>query len=200
MDRGHHHVRRRLELPSVFRPRDLDRLALSRSRLQSMLRAGDVDQIGRGLYRYHAVAPTELETVAAICARVPQAIVCLLSALAIHDIGTQQPPDVWIALDRKARKPRFDDVAVRVVRFSGTMLHHGVTTRRIQGVSVRITNPARTVVDCFRYRNKLGLEIALEALRDVVSDRRATVDAIVRAAQACRIYSVMKPYLQVVLS
>jgi predicted transcriptional regulator of viral defense system len=165
-----------------------------------MLRTGDVDQIGRGLYRYHAVAPTELETVAAICARVPDAIVCLLSALAIHDIGTQQPPDVWIALDRKARKPRFDEAAVRIVRFSGAMLHHGVTIRPVQGVPVRITNPARTVVDCFRYRNKLGLDIALEALRDVLGDKHATVDEIVHAAQACRIYSVMKPYLQAALS
>jgi len=96
-----------------------------------------------------------------MCARVPHAIVCLLSTLAIHDIGTQQPPEVWIALDRKARKPRFDDVAVRIVRFSGPMLHNGVATRMIQGVPMRITTPTRTVVDCFRYRNKLGLDIAL---------------------------------------
>ena len=125
-------------------------------------------------------------SIATICARVPHAIVCLLSALAIHDIGTQQPPDVWIALDRKARKPHFVDEDVRVVRFSGAMLRHGVTTRRVQGVPVRLTDPARTVVDCFRYRNKLGLDIALEALRDVLTSRRATVDALVRAAQACR--------------
>jgi predicted transcriptional regulator of viral defense system len=165
-----------------------------------MIRTGEAHQIGRGLYRRRAVAPTELETIAAICARAPRAIVCLLSALAIHDIGTQQPPDVWIALDRKARKPHFADVDVRVVRFSGTMLRHGVTMRRVQGVPVRLTNPARTVVDCFRYRNKLGLDIALEALRDVLTSRRTTVDALVRAAQACRIYSVMKPYLQAMLS
>jgi len=186
--------------PSVFRPRDLNTLKLSRTQLRSMLRAGEVEQIGRGLYRYHAVEPTELETIATICARVPHAIVCLLSALAIHDIGTQQPPEVWIALDRKARKPRFDDVMVRIVRFSGPMLHYGVTTRLIQGVPMRITTPARTVVDCFRYRNKLGLDIALEALRDALGRKLTTVDELVRAAEACRIYSVMKPYLQAVLS
>lgn len=187
-------------VPSVFRPRDLDKLELSRNRLRSMLRAGEVGQIGRGLYRYHAVETTELETVATICARVPNAIVCLLSALAIHDIGTQQPPEIWIALDRKARKPRFDDVRVRIVRFSGPMLHHGVTMRVIQGVPVQITSPARTVVDCFRYRNKLGLDIALEALRDALGRKLATVDELVRTAKACRIYSVMKPYLQAVLA
>jgi len=191
---------RSYQVPSVFRPRDLDKLKLSGKLLRSMLRAGEVDQIGRGLYRYHAVAPTELETVATICARVPHAIVCLLSALAIHDIGTQQPAEVWIALDRKARKPRFDDVAVRIVRFSGPMLRCGITTRLIQGVAMRITSPARTVVDCFRYRNKLGLDIALEALRDALGRKLATADELVRDAKACRIYSVMKPYLQAVLS
>ena len=189
-----------LAVPSVFRPRDLGRLELSRTQLRSMLRAGEVDQIGRGLYRYHAVEPTELETVATICARVPNAIVCLLSALAIHEVGTQEPPEVWIALDRKARKPRFDDIAVRIVRFSGAMLRYGVTTRLIQGVAMRITSPARTVVDCFRYRNKLGLDIALEALRDALGRKLATVDELVRTAEVCRIYSVMKPYLQAILS
>jgi len=191
---------KRRAVPSVFRPRDLYERALSRGQLRSMVRDGEVDPIGRGLYRYHAVQPTELETVATICARVPHAIVCLLSALAIHDIGTQQPPAIWIALDRKARKPQFDDVKVRIVRFSGPMLHDGITTRLIQGVPMRITSPARTVVDCFRYRNKIGLDIALEALRDVLGRKLATVDDLVRAAKACRIYSVMKPYLQAVLS
>lgn len=200
MKRRHDHRAQVPTVPSVFRPRDLNTLKLSRTQLRSMLRAGEVEQIGRGLYRYHAVEPTELETIATICARVPHGIVCLLSALAIHDIGTQQPPEVWIALDRKARKPRFDDVAVRIVRFSGPMLHNGIATRMIQGVPMRITSPARTVVDCFRYRNKLGLDIALEALRDVLGRKLATVDELVRAAQVCRIYSVMKPYLQAVLS
>lgn len=187
-------------VPSVFRLRDLEKHDVDRSKLRSMLRAGEVDQIGRGLYRYRAAEPTELETIAAICARVPQAIVCLLSALAIHDLGTQQPPDVWIALDRRARKPRFDDVAVRVVRFSGRMLRVGVATRLVQGVPMRITSPARTVIDCFRYRSKLGLDIALEALRDTLRRELATVDELVVTATQCRIYSVLKPYLQAVLS
>jgi predicted transcriptional regulator of viral defense system len=200
-------MRRRLDhtyqvpmVPSVFRPRDLKKLKLSRNQLREMLRAGEVDQIAHGLYRYRAVEPTELETVATICARVPHAIVCLLSALAIHDLGTQQPPDMWLALDRKARKPRFDDIAVRVVRFSGAMMHCGIITRRIQGVAVHITSPARSVVDCFRYRNKLGIDIALEALRDVLDRKLATVDELARIAKICRIYSVMKPYLQAMLS
>lgn len=198
--RAHPTTRRVRMLPSVFRPRDLPQLGISRSRLRALLRAREVDQIARGLYRHRAVEATDLETVATVCAKVPSAIVCLLSALAIHDIGTQQPPEVWIALDRKARKPRLDELPVNVVRFSGPMLHHGITTRRIQGVPMHITNPARTVVDCFRYRNKLGLDIALEALRDAVARRLMTSDDLVRTAKACRIYSVMKPYMQAVLS
>jgi len=200
-------MKRRIDLayrvpvvPSVFRPRDLEKRDVDRSRLRAMVRAGEVEQIGRGLYRHRAAQPTELETIVAICARVPHAIVCLLSALAIHDLGTQQPSEVWIAIDRRARKPRFDDVDVRVVRFSSRMLDIGVTTRLVQGVPMRITSPARTVVDCFRYRNKLGLEIALEALGDALRRKRATVDEIVAIATQCRIYSVLKPYLQAVLS
>lgn len=173
---------------------------MPRSRLRKLLRAGEIAQVERGLYRYREAEATELETVATVCARVPHAIVCLLSALAVHDIGTQQPVDVWIALDRKARKPRLAALPVHVVRFSGPMLRHGITTRRVQGVTVHITSPSRTVVDCFRYRNKLGLDIALEALRDAFRRKLVTADDLVRTAQACRIYTVMKPYLQAVLS
>ena len=183
----------------MFRPRDLGHYDVSRAGLRSMLRAGEVAQIGRGLYRHERAEPTELDTIVTVCARAPQAIVCLLSALAIHDVGTQQPHAVWIAIDRKARAPRFANVDVRRVRFSGAMLHHGVITREVQGVPVRLTSPARTVVDCFRYRNKLGLDVALEALRDALGKRVATVDDLVRAAETCRIYSVMKPYLQAVV-
>ena len=187
-------------VPGLFRPRDLERLGLSRGSLRSMVREGEAERVARGVYRLSASESTELETVAAVSARVPGAIVCLLSALAIHGIGTQLPREVWIGLDRKARKPRIDDLPVRIVRFSGAMLRYGVETRVVQGVHVRITSPARTVVDCFRYRNKIGLDVALEALRDAVGQKRAIVDEIVRAAQVCRIYSVMRPYLEATLA
>ena len=165
-----------------------------------MQRAGEVEAIGWGLYRRTDAEPTELETVAAVSARVPGAIVCLLTALAMHEIGTQLPPEVWIALDRKARKPRFDDLPVRIVRFSGPMLTYGVATREVEGVPVKITSPARTVVDCFRYRNKIGLDVALEALRDALGRRLATPDEMVRAAEVCRIQTVIRPYLQAALA
>ncbi len=130
-----------------------------------------------------------------ISSAVPSGIVCLLSALRFHDIGTQSPREIWIALDRKARKPASLATAVRIVRFSGPMLTYGVQLHSILGVPVRITSPARTVVDCFRYRHKLGLDVGLEALRDALKTI-ATVDEIARSAEVCRAGTVMRPYLE----
>ncbi len=183
----------------TIRARDVQRVGLTRGRLRGMLRRGEIHRAGRGIYRPLTEA-TELDTVAAVCARVPSAIICLLTALAIHRIGTQLPSDVWIALDRKARKPRITDLPVHLVRYSGAMLTYGVEHRLIQGVPARITSPARTVVDCFRYRNKIGIDVALEALKESLRMRRATVDAIIRAAEVCRAYSVISPYLQAVVA
>jgi len=137
-----------------------------------------------------------METIAMVASAAPHAIVCLLSALQIHEIGTQSPHQVWLAIDRKARKPRRLPAKTSIVRYSGQMLTYGVITRRMQGVSVRLTNPARTVVDCFRYRNKIGLDVAMEALRDAVRSRKAMVSEIDRAADVCRIRTVIGPYLE----
>ena len=131
-----------------------------------------------------------------VAAAAPKAIVCRLSALQVHEIGTQSPRHVWLAIDRKARIPTRFPAAVRVVRFSGPMLTYGVVTQSIQGVQVRLTNPARTVVDCFRYRHKIGLDVAMEALRDAVHSRKAMVSEIDRAAEVCRIRTVIGPYLE----
>jgi len=187
-------------LPGLFRPRELHEHGVSRDRLRGMVRRGDVERVARGLYRVTDIAPTELETVAMVSKKAPGAVVCLLTALRIHGIGTQQPRQVWIAIDRRARKPNFDGLPVRVVRFSGRMLTYGVETRTVNGVDIRITSPARTVVDCFRYRHKIGVDIALEALRDVLRTREASVDEIVRVAEVCRIATVIGPYLEAVIS
>jgi len=179
-----------------FRPRDIEPLAVPFAELQQQVAAGTVEKVGRGLYRLAAAQPDEFETIAMVASAVPAGIICLLSALRIYGIGTQAPHEVWLALDRKGRRPARFAARVRVVRFSGAMLTYGILTRPILGVPVRITSPARTVVDCFRYRNKLGLDVALEALRDAVRSRVATVDAIVRAAEACRAVTVMRTYLE----
>ena len=181
---------------AFFRPRDLEQLAVSFPELQRLVAAGDVEKVGRGLYRLAAAKPDEFETIAMISSAVPGGIVCLLSALRLHGIGTQAPHEIWLALERKARKPARLPARVRIVRFSGAMLTYGIETRSILDVPVRVTSPARTVVDCFRYRSKLGLDVALEALRDAVHSRKATVDEIMRAAEVCRARTVMKTYLE----
>jgi predicted transcriptional regulator of viral defense system len=131
-----------------------------------------------------------------VASAIPAGIVCLLSALRIHNIGTQAPHEVWLALDRKARKPSRPPARVRIVRFSGAMLTYGIQDRSIRDARVRVTSPARTVVDCFRYRHKIGLDVALEALQDTVRARVARVDEIMRAAEVTRARTVMRTYLE----
>jgi predicted transcriptional regulator of viral defense system len=181
---------------AFFRPRDVLPLGVSFRKLQRLVAEGTVEKLGSGVYRLSEVEPNEFETIAMVSAAAPDAIVCLLSALRIHEIGTQSPHQVWLAIERKARVPRRLPAKVRIVRFSGQMLTYGVVTQSMQGVKVRITNPARTVVDCFRYRNKIGLDVAMEALRDAVRSRKAMVGEIDRAAEVCRIRTVIGPYLE----
>ena len=187
---------RRAGIGAFFRPRDVVPLGVTYYQLQRLVAEGHAERAGPGLYRLSEVEATEMETIAMVASAVPHAIVCLLSALRVHEIGTQSPRQVWLAIDRKARIPRRLPAAVRIVRFSGQMLTYGVVTQPMQGVRVRFTNPARTVVDCFRYRNKIGLDVAMEALRDAVRSRKAMVSEIDRAAEVCRIRTVIGPYLE----
>ena len=181
---------------AFFRPRDLRPLEVTFAELQHLVAIGVVEKVARGRYRLTQIEPSEFETIAMVCSAIPRGIICLLSALRVHEIGTQSPHDVWVALDRKARKPVRLPAQVRIVRFSGPMLRYGILTREILGVPVRLTSPARTVVDCFRYRSKLGIDIALEALRDAVRSHKATTEEIVRAAEVCRASGVLRPYLE----
>ena len=185
---------------AFFRPRDIDSLGVSYRQLRHLVATGDVEDLGGGLYRLAEIEPTEFETVAMVAAAVPHAIICLMTALRVHEIGTESPREVWIAIDRKARRPVRTPAQIRLVRFSKAMLTYGVVRRPMLGVPVSITSPARTVVDCFRYRNKFGLDTALEALRDALHQRLATVDEIMRAATVCRARTVVEPYVEAVLS
>jgi predicted transcriptional regulator of viral defense system len=187
---------RQAKIGAYFRPRDVARLGVSFHELRTLVAKGEVEKVADGLYRLVSFEGNELETVAMVGRAIPNGIVCLLTALRIHGIGTQSPHEVWIAIDRKAREPRAPGTKLRVVRFSGRMLTHGVQTQTMLGVPVKITSPARTVVDCFRYRNKFGLDVALEALSDAVRRRKATRDEIMRAAEVCRARTVLRKYLE----
>ena len=183
-------------LGTFFRPRDIAPLGFSHRQLQRLVSKGLVENFGNGLYRLSEVESTEVETIAMVAATAPNAVICLLTALRFHDIGTQSPHETWIALDRKARKPTHPPSRVRIVRFSGAMLTYGVVRQSALGVPFQITSPARTVVDCFRYRNKFGLDIAMEALHDALGSGVATADEIMRAAEICRVRTVMRAYLE----
>jgi len=184
----------------VLRPRDLAAHGLSRELLRRLESSGHLERRGRGLYVPTDAPRSEHEMLATVSARVPHGLVCLLSALRFHGLTTQNPADIWFAIDRKARRPVVHDLPLRIVRFSGAALTEGVESHRIDGVAVRVTSPARTVADCFKYRRKIGTDVALEALRECWRARRCSVDALWRAAQVCRVTAVMRPYLEAVVA
>ena len=180
----------------VVRPRDLAGRGVPRTTLAKLVAEGVLERRSRGVYVLADADVTEHHDLAQVCKRVPHGVVCLLSALRFHRLTTQAPHEVWLGIDRKARLPKLDHPPLRVVRFSGAGLTAGVNEHTVEGVRVRATGPARTVADCFAYRNTVGLEVALEALRDCLRQRRATVDELHRAAQARRMANVMRPYLE----
>src|SRR6266508_5883329 len=179
----------------VLRPRDLEPHGLSRETLRRLTAAGEVERRGRGLYVAAGAAFSEHEMLAAASARVPHGVVCLLSALRFHELTTQNPSEVWLAIDRKARAPAERELPLRIVRFSGKARLKGIEQHAIEGVKVRIYNPAKTVADCFKYRRKIGTDVALEALRDCWHSKRCTIDELSRYATVCRGTNVMRPYL-----
>jgi predicted transcriptional regulator of viral defense system len=184
-------------LGAYFRPRDIKPLGVSFHALLRLVAEGEIEKVGFGQYRLTSLKLDEFETVAMVSSAIPDGIVCLLTALRVHEIGTQSPHEVWMAISRKARKPVRLPAKVRIVRFSGAMLTYGVISRPMMGVSVRITSPARTIVDCFRYRNKVGIDVALEAVRDGIRSKKVTMDEISRTAEVCRARTVVWPYLEV---
>ena len=180
----------------VVRPKDLASHGIAPVYLRRMCASGLLTQAARGLYTAAGHEPTAHHTMVGVSKRVPNGIICLLTALRFHGIGTQNPADVWLAVDRKAQRPSVAGLPVRVVRFSGAALREGVDEHIIEGVKVRVTNPAKTVADCFNYRNKTGLDVALEALRESWRSRKAKADDLWRYAKVCRVSNVMRPYLE----
>ena len=186
----------RLARKGPVRARDLDGAGIPRAYLRRLCDRGLLEQIDRGLYRLADAPATELHSLAEVAKRVPHAIVCLLSALQIHELTTEAPHAVWVLIDGHARMPKLGYPKLEVVRASGAALERGVERRTVEGVRVQITAPAKTVADCFRYRRRVGLDVALAALRDYLRKHRSGIDALVEAARADRIYTFMRPYLE----
>ena len=180
----------------LIRPRDLTERGLPTVALTRLVRQGRLQRVGRGLYALPDRPVSEHNALAEVARKHPQAIVCLLSALRFHDLTTQSPFEVWLAIPNKARAPKMDYPPLRIVRFSGAALTRGVEDHVIDGVPVRVTSVARTVADCFKFRNKIGLDVALESLQEAWRAKRASMDELWRYATLCRVANVMRPYME----
>lgn len=177
---------------------DLVVAGIPRVSLTRAVRRGQLDRLGRGVYGLPGRSVSEHGTLAEVSLRVPKAVVCLLSALRFHELTTQAPFEVWLAIDNKAVAPRIDYPPLRIVRFSGAALTDGVEEHLIDGVSVRVTSVAKTVADCFKFRNKIGLDVALEALREAWYRKRMTSEDLWAMAKVTRVANVMRPYLEAI--
>ena len=178
----------------MFRLSEAAAAGIHPENIRRLVRAGQLTRVGRGLYAVPTLRPTGPHTLVEIAKRVPKGVMCLLTALRVHGLGTQNPREVWLAVDRRAGIPRVDFARIRLVRVSGAALTSGIDEQNIENVAVRITNPARTVVDCFKFRNKIGIDVAIEALREYRRLRKGTVDELWRQADRLRMTRVMRPY------
>ena len=182
----------------ALRSRDLKKHGIPREYLRRLRADGVLRRVARGVYRLADYPVTEHATLVEAVKRVPDGVICLLSALLFHDIGTQLPREVWIAIDRKGWKPRVSDTPIHVVRFSGAALLEGVEEHRIEGVRVSVYSPEKTVADCFKYRNKIGLDVAIEALKDCRERHHCSANELWRFAKIDRVSKVMRPYLEAI--
>lgn len=179
----------------LIRPCDLVPLGIPRISLTRAVRRGQLERLGRGLYGLPGREVSAHGALAEVARRVPRGVVCLLTALRFHGLTTQAPFEVWLAIENKAMAPKFDYPPLHIVRFSGAALTEGVEEHVVDGVTVRVTGVAKTVADCFKYRNKIGLDVALEALREAWREKRMASDDLWRYAKVCRVANVMRPYL-----
>ena len=179
---------------------DFATAGIHRQVLTRLVASGHLERVSRGVYRLPDRSITEHHGLAVVAAAVPHGTITLLSALQFHQIGTQLPSQVWIALDRRARRPALKHPPLRIVRYSGAALTEGIEIRRVEGQAVRVYNAAKTIADCFKYRNKVGLEVALEALREGWRARRFTLNELDRYARVCRVQRVMRPYIEALVA
>ena len=187
-----------LKRAGIARSRDLERVGISRTQVRRLRERGVIERSGRGLYRLPGAALTERYNLAEAARRAPGGIVCLLSALRFHDLTTQNPFEVWLAIDRKAWRPRVEYPPLRLFYLSGSALREGVEEHDVGGVPVRVFSAAKTVADCFKFRNKIGTDVAVEALREYRRTHPKRLEAVWRYAEVDRVTKVIRPYLEAV--
>lgn len=182
----------------IIRTRDVEAAGIHRAYLYLLRDRGELIRVARGLYQLADAPPLKHQTLAEACVRVPRGVGCLLTALAYHDLTTQLPHQVWMAIPRGSRPPRIVDIPVRFVYFSGNAMSEGIETHCHDGVKIRVYGVAKTIADCFKFRNKIGVDIAIEALQDGWRKQRFTMDELVHYAKICRVWTVMRPYVEAI--
>lgn len=180
----------------ILRTKELDQIAIPRIYLTRLVRKGFLERISRGLYRLPDSEITENFTLLQVAKKVPQGVVCLISALRFHDLTTQIPHQIWMAVERGKWETSDRDLPIRIFEFSGQSFNKGIENHLINGVPIRVYNVAKTIADCFKYRNKIGLDVTMEALQDALRQRKCTVNELWRYARICRVANVMRPYLE----
>lgn len=180
----------------ALRSRELQQRGFSRDQISNALSHGLIERLSRGLYSAADGDVTEHQSLLEVSKSVPNARICLLSALSFHNLTTQNPHEVWISIGPKDRRPAISNPRLRVLRFSGTALSEGLEEHQIHGVTIRVYSVAKTVVDLFRYRNKIGIDVALEALKEGWREKRFTISQLNEIARQCRMSRVMSPYLE----
>jgi predicted transcriptional regulator of viral defense system len=183
----------------IMRMAEALQAGVHRNTLYALRDAGILEQLSRGLYRLASAPPLASPDLVTVARRVPRGVICLISALAFHDLTTQVPHEVYLAVPRDAEPPRIDYPPVRVFRFSGQAYAAGMETHDLEGTPVRVYSREKTLADCFKYRNKIGLDTALEALKRYRQQGRIDAEALLRYAQVCRVAKVMRPYLEAIL-
>lgn len=185
--------------PAGIHSSEAIRLGIHPRTLYAMRDAGLIERLGRGLYRLTKSSPLSNPDLVTIALKVPKGVLCLISALSFHDITTQVPHAVHVALPFGTERPRLDSPPTRFSWFKEPAYGSGVETHKIDGATVRVYSPAKTIADCFKFRNKIGLDVALEALKLCLKKKRSKPDELLKYARICRVEKVMRPYLEALL-
>ena len=180
----------------VLRPTNLKDIDIPRVVLTRLTASGQLEKVGRGLYRLPDVSISEQESLVTIAVKVPQAVFCLLTALQIHELTTQLPRQIWIAMPQGSHTPKIDYPPVKMVQFTGDAFSEGIEVIQADRVALRVYGVAKTVADCFKHRSKIGLDVAIEALKDALAQKKASANDLWRFAKICRVANVMRPYLE----
>jgi predicted transcriptional regulator of viral defense system len=187
------------KIGGIIRTSDAIRAGIHPRTLYAMLEAGVVERLSRGLYRLVDLPPLGNPDLVSVALRVPHGVICLVSALAYYELTTQVPHEIYLAVPRKAAAPTIDFPPARIFHFSGKSYSEGIQKEKVDDIYARIYKPAKTISDCFKYRNKIGLDVALEALKLYRESEHFSVDEVLHFARLCRVEKVMRPYLEALL-